>query len=584
MKKFINKLKSSKAKTKRFSKPLPKESDVNNTTAKHSKPRFKLSNIIKSQTSNHEELNSQKPTKPLFTEHTSNDKPSAGHNYETSNTPTLKKRRKLSLNFNKRINLYLLLMIFLYIIIEVVFNYLLVHQMSYSATALDIQNIERAGKVVTGFGIALLMCKSLLNHAHVKFKFFIKSFIIFLIIGITLSFYLQTAIVNYVVGNATPEQQQRALLISTATTTLVPFYDDESESNHIKFTERLLFPFYKAISSESHYHPIQTKYQRVEHFHQASSACSPKAVNTYADHYPINNSLNKAFFAYSHLIALDTYEDLHKQAITNYFSCLFDDDVLVGMYTDHLQFIEDKVSEFYEEYLEKSEEYNTKLKEHPKYKDRIQSRWQSGTEDILGFESTLPPNLDYNEFVKHPDVKTYMTSNQTINLPYPYADDMSTELKNSLPDLVLVNYLMAKEEGIPEDITEDTEDESTTGDEDNDLSEITDLFKETSLTTAKKSYKAVVMPIIALGFSVTFLVLNVISMLSLILSNNSKRLSTWFQTIATGVFFVLPFVLSPPTPLSMPPNDSMFFTIIIEFLYFYQNIVWSIQQFIVGIF
>ncbi|WP_077449746.1 hypothetical protein [Psychrobacter pasteurii] len=67
-----------------------------------------------------------------------------------------------------------------------------------------------------------------------------------------------------------------------------------------------------------------------------------------------------------------------------------------------------------------------------------------------------------------------MTSNQTINLPYPYADDMSTELKNSLPDLVLVNYLMAKEEGIPEDITEDTEDESTTGDEDNDLSEITD--------------------------------------------------------------------------------------------------------------
>ena len=166
-----------------------------------------------------------------------------------------------------------------------------------------------------------------------------------------------------------------------------------------------------------------------------------------------------------------------------------------------------------------------------------------------------------------------MTENQDIMMPYPYADDMASELKNSLPDFVLAQYLIAKREGIPED-----ELELAASEEDSMFSKITRLFKEPSLSNGKQAYKAVVMPMVALGFSVTFLILNIISLLSLILSDNSKKVSTWFQRIATMVFFALPFILSPSKSLIIPPNESMLLTIMINFLYFYQNIVWTVQH------
>lgn len=560
MKNFKDRFKSSKPKTKRFSKPLSQEADSKNITSHHSNTKVN---------------GSSQPQSFNKTQPTTNQVSTIGIN-KIDTKPYSKIQPKLNIKLSNRINIYLLIFIFIYIVVEVIFNFILVYQMSYSATALDIQNIERTGKLVTGIGIALLMCKSLLNHANFKFKFFLKCFALFLALGITISFFLQTAIVNYVVSNATPEKQQRALLVTSATTTIVPFYDDKSDKNHITLSDRLLFPLYKAINSDSQYPTIYTKYQRVKNFNKTSRNCSLVAVDNYAGHYPISKSLDKAFFSYSHLIATDAYEALHKKAITNYYSCLFEDDVLVGMYAEDLQVLKDKVAEFYQEYLDKSEEYNAKLKQHPRYKDTIDEKWQSRTTDTLGFETTLPPNLSFEAFVKHPDVKTYMAKNQVIMMPYPYADDMASELKNSLPDFVLAKYLMAKKEGILED-----ESELVASEEDNKLSKITHFFKEPSLTDGKKAYKAVMMPMVALGFSVTFLILNIISLLSLILSDNSKKISTWFQRIATMIFFVLPFILHPPTPLIIPPNESMLLTIMIKFLYFYQNIVWTVQQFFI---
>jgi len=545
LKNFKNKFKSKKPKTKRFSKPFPEDNTPN----------------------------TQSDTKAFSSD-------TQAKNDEHKIRPTKVKS-------SKRINGYLLALILLYVVIEIVFNYILVSEMTYSTTALDIQDLERNGKIITGFGIALLMSKSLLNHANLKFKLFIKYFAAFLGVGIGISFLLQTAIVNYVVGHASPKDQQRALLVSAAATTVVPFYDNEADTNRIKVSERFLLPFYKAVSSESNYSPIQIKYQRIENFYKTSRICSPIVIKTYANHYPIQNTLSKAFFSYSHLIATKTYEDLHKKAITDYYSCIFDDDVLVGMYADNLQVLKDKVSEFYKEYLEKSDKYNINLKKYPNRKDRIDDRWQSGTTDTLGFDSTLPPNLPFEAFIKRPDVKNYMTSNQAIKMPYPYASDMSSELKNSLPDLILVNYLIAKEEGIAEDdpeLKEEKESDLDKNEKVSKFSKIAHYFEEPSLTLGKKSYKAVVMPMIALGFSVTFLVLNVISMLSLIILKNSKKVSTWFQRIVTIIFFILPFVISPSTPLIIPPNESMFLTIVIKFLYFYQHLVWNIQQAIIGIF
>ena len=158
------------------------------------------------------------------------------------------KIRPTKVKSSKRINGYLLALILLYVVIEIVFNYILVSEMTYSTTALDIQDLERNGKIITGFGIALLMSKSLLNHANLKFKLFIKYFAAFLGVGIGISFLLQTAIVNYVVGHASPKDQQRALLVSAAATTVVPFYDNEADTNRIKVSERFLLPFYKAVS------------------------------------------------------------------------------------------------------------------------------------------------------------------------------------------------------------------------------------------------------------------------------------------------------------------------------------------------
>ncbi|WP_296405946.1 hypothetical protein [Psychrobacter sp.] len=145
---------------------------------------------------------------------------------------------------------------------------------------------------------------------------------------------------------------------------------------------------------------------------------------------------------------------------------------------------------------------------------------------------------------------------------------------------------MAKEDGIHEEepILEDKDtSESSNEKAPNQFTKLAKYFEKPTLTTGKKSYKAVVMPMIALGFSVTFLVLNVISMISLIISDHSKQLSIWFQRIATVIFFIIPFLISPTTPLTIPQSNSIFLEIVIKFLYFYQNIVWMIQQAVIAI-
>lgn len=296
-------------------------------------------------------------------------------NYKFKLNIFFKRHREFKLS--ERINFYLIILIFLYIIIEIMFNYKLFNAMAVYTTSSSIENIEFYGKIVSGIGIALLIAKIFVNDARISLRSTLLRFSFFLVIGIAISFFSQKRIVSYIVDNSTEKSQAGALLVSVASSSLIPYVNDKSEENKQPphQTESKFFQFndnYADLKKVLNDSPLYSQDEMTD-FLKDAKKCSQKPVKVYAKLYPINNKVDKAFFAYTNLGNYEQNVTLHQKAIRAYTSCMNKNAIYYDNQIKNLVPLKQAYEDQYRYYLNSSGEYNDNMARRPYFKKRIQA-------------------------------------------------------------------------------------------------------------------------------------------------------------------------------------------------------------------
>ena len=476
-------------------------------------------------------------------------------NYKFKLNIFFKRHREFKLS--ERINFYLIILIFLYIIIEIMFNYKLFNAMAVYTTSSSIENIEFYGKIVSGIGIALLIAKIFVNDARISLRSTLLRFSFFLVIGIAISFFSQKRIVSYIVDNSTEKSQAGALLVSVASSSLIPYVNDKSEENKQPphQTESKFFQFndnYADLKKVLNDSPLYSQDEMTD-FLKDAKKCSQKPVKVYAKLYPINNKVDKAFFAYTNLGNYEQNVTLHQKAIRAYTSCMNKNAIYYDNQIKNLVPLKQAYEDQYRYYLNSSGEYNDNMARRPYFKKRIQAKWREEADRYLGFESTLPPNLSKKEFFSHRDVLRYLKENKKVEGPNPFAPNMRKELDKH-PDFAYFYFTQYQKK-----------------------LDNHGYFNESEKEIGKQAYKSMVIPMVGLGCSVFFLFLNIFSLISLIISDKSKKISKIISWSAIPLFFFIPVILQKTGISKVINTDNK----LVEVIYFYQShIILNVDKFL----
>ncbi|MGM8887439.1 hypothetical protein ACS8FD_16045, partial [Psychrobacter sp. 1U2] len=148
-------------------------------------------------------------------------------------------------------------------------------------------------------------------------------------------------------------------------------------------------------------------------------------------------------------------------------------------------------------------------------KEKVYKEWLKGVSKTLGFESTLSPYLNYDQFVRDPDIQKYFRKKakpEELSL-IPYSDGfeeslrlkMAEPLKELLPNTAIPTYIS---EGDDEPLGNFIKYPKKY------QGEKAEVTQEQIEHSGKQAYKGIVMPIVALGASLTFLLLNIVIVIS----------------------------------------------------------------------
>lgn len=384
-----------------------------------------------------------------------------------------------------------------YFILELLLNYQIYKQLSYSSSSVTTLILEHWGKIISGCGLALFITRLGVKDSELpSTKSPIIVFLVCAIICIPVCFWFQNWLINYVTNQATDSDKNKALLILATHSTLVPHYDihnavytledfaDKKNNDPQKMLSWWQKTIYPISPKEKNFSP--TFYKHEANFYQVARRCTQQPEsNLY-----IHKGIDKAFFSY---ISLNNplKEKLYKEQIKVFYTCLYNDPIYYAGHAPIDPAIA-QINSFYSSYRSSNADYN----KYAKYlsKDRLDNEWRKKINEQLGFSSTLPPNLSFYEFIHYPDVKRYFFAHVPTDLKkeiiYPYDKDYPEKYKQLLiskfPDIIL------------------TEDKKNT--------EITLEIPDTSMPPEdkrKQAYKAIVMPVIGIGMSAFFLILNV---------------------------------------------------------------------------
>ena len=444
--------------------------------------------------------------------------------YKTSSNTTSKKVNPRMKSFGRTYWEVLIGMTVAYFLIEIIVNILVFKQLSVKSDFLTIEGMEFWGKIITGVGAALALTKGFyalrefLKIGNSDYYFAgdsLKVIIPSLLICIPLSFILQNKLIDTLVENSTPEERNKAILITSTQATLKPHYNPHSYYGEPTGAIKFLLPIggMKASFSDSYY------YEQYALFNAAKNCISLGSKTLGVD-----SNIDKAFFSYNAFHS-PLKEDLYKQLVTDYNSCLMDDESYQVMLIPKPQFDESKLEDFYREYRNKSRRILKPLAEInntrstgrwrenalKKYNEFFDREWSKGLRKQLGFASTMPAGLEYEEFVVHPDIQRYLREHAKADQQdyILYSDGFEDRLrkkgieslKEMLPNTAIPTYVSEGDDKPLGMLIEYPK--GYTGTKIN----LTDEQVEES---GKRAYKAIVMPIVALGASLTFLILNLI--------------------------------------------------------------------------
>lgn len=586
------------------------------------------------------------------------------------------------------INGYLLLFVMVYLFIELLYNYALFYQMSVNTSLLRIEDIETYSKVVSGIGIALLICKKIIDKNCVSLRRTIVIFLLSFLVGFGISYGLQKSAVSWILHRATPEDRNGALLISLANASITPVYDDKKLDKH--FLKRQI----DYIGLSSIFTPNDKDTVARQAFFDKGSMCSQTASKYYGKTHPIKNQIDKAFFGFVGLDDFKREEYTHKQVAKIYHLCMLDNhsylqqqtelldpikSKLLPYYQDYakasrkyydsvpnyatyktqvtnkwtegisrkfgfassilpnlsqtqffnhsdvIKLRKDSLSAYYLQYADSSDEYENKMNRYPWFKNRINAKWQEGIHEKFGAEATIPPGLSENQFYNHPDIiklskdsltpkfQEYQQASKAYNknlqdyselkakakaqwekgisknfsanskikpglskndffrqsavikkikadkqmqgLPYPYAENIKVELKKH-PNFIFTVYdRLEKKRQAKAD-------------------QLMTVMTEREKKLQDDAYKAIVVPMVGLGFSIIFLFLNAFSWISSLVADKSRKIASLVYIILMGVFSAKIWWTLP----MLPVIDETFVSeqnSLLQFTYYYEHIAYN---------
>ena len=384
----------------------------------------------------------------------------------------------------------------LYFIIEIIVNFSVYRQLSISSDRFTAETMEFWGKGIAGVGIGLIWTRFLLIYSKKEYKTY-RAFLSVCLITVPLSFVLQTAFIDYVVEKSTPEDRNKAVLITATHGALVPFFgiDHWSKKFDISTKEKVIYPFFKWMTyRHDTYRSSLLDSLRVT---------KPCALNM-AESTGITKGVDKAFFPYISLIK-DIDEVAYKKIIEDYYLCTYQDEEYFRAYSVGKVNQEKLIGDIhYKNFMPAVDRYNeykkyeNNLKEAKKVADKA---WRKGMDEMFGFKTTIKPDRWPAYFYNHPDVRRMYEEKTGLKDLHPTDKDFREKatkfIKKNLPESAIPAYKDVSGEA-SEQYKKLTDDE------------ITDQ--------GKKAYKAIVMPMIAIGLSAFFLMVNLTLVLNSYLS------------------------------------------------------------------
>lgn len=470
---------------------------------------------------------------------------------------------------NKSIILFIVLSL-MYVGLEVYFNQQLFHQMSSMTSFTDIHHIENMGKTISGLGISLLILKFIIPYFQ-SFMSFILAVIIVSIIGIIISFQVQNAIIKSIVYGSNNEQMGKALLISKASNSIVPYYDDRGALFRLDDRQFLWKIKFNAwwnnqtifINPENLPENITSKINKEKiAFYALAQGC----LKSYNNPLMVHSSLEKAFFSYVEY-SKPFDEKRYLEPIKGFTKCLFKDENFFKQ--THIEFnFKSNLNNYFTSYQAASDKYNEARKKAEKAhywgrihindsQKEIDKEWKSEMEDILGSGRTIPPNLDKDRFFKNNQVRRMIVDKtDQSEITHPDTPDFQKKYIRTLPDTLLNDY----KEFRPY-ISEYLDISAQKGKK--------ERFRFGQIINARESYKATVMPIVALSFSVTFLVLNLVSLTGFLVFGESKLLSRIFLIACISILLIIPQIKPSPVLLDKLSIGA----VVVKTVYYYQGIL-----------
>lgn len=476
-----------------------------------------------------------------------------------------------------------------YFVIEIVINLIVFKQLAVKSDPLTIQAMEFWGKGIAGIGLALAIAKMTApiggtfsgeGLAHPA----VSKFLLLCLVCVPASFLIQNAIIYSVVSQSTEEERNHAYIVSTVSSTIKPtFMIPGMEDKKLTFMQKLMAP----LPGERDVLAIDY-HTKQDNFISASKAC----VSIGEEALGVSSKLDKAFFAYNAYKNPPNHA-LYKSVITDYYSCLFKQPAYQKIAIN----VED-FNEFY--FYEAIGPYDDGVKEYNKAKHRIESygnkksdlkkldkEWAKQTRKLIGFKTDLPPNLSKDEFLSHPDVKKSIIKKSEGKLEgiYPYDGNYKENVMNktalemikNLPDLVMPSYVDI-ETGKP---SWETLQEAKYKKDPNGEHKAIESYNEYVDVRGEQAYKGIIMPMIALGASLFFLIVNLLfsitGSISAVQAMSSKKGKPVKGLGAVMTIVGLVLILSiPNSRMNEDPESIGSKGMVIKTIYYYEGILTKI--------
>ena len=302
--------------------------------------------------------------------------------------------------------------------IEYALNFAIYQQVTAVSDYYAGKSIEVWGKLIAGIGIALIasrfLCSKVIHNPYQA-----RVFLFCCIFAIPFSFWLQNKILEKTIEFSNSRDHNKASLLLAVRSTITPSYSINSASYKIPVSVtarndgKLNNLSYLFKPEQESVDPIYT--ENKQHYLALAEKCSVASNEQLGT--SSSSGTSKIMWTLKNL-----KEPLNRQkevffetVIRDYYSCIYEDKTYrVNHLGKGINYAKTTARKEYDNYKDQSEKWRKAAFGRRPNKKRADKAWRAGVNKKFDVEnSTLPPQLSYEEFLSHPDVMNYVKKIET---------------------------------------------------------------------------------------------------------------------------------------------------------------------------